>query len=823
MLDKRKIDNLRDLLVGVVPNPIDQVKQITMALVYKFMNDMDSFNENFAGKKIYFVNDYAKYAWHSLIDEKLSNLERFHLYAEAIQALELNSQIPEIFQHIFKGAFLSYRNPETLTLFLREINGFDYNADSEQLGDAFEYLLSILGSQKDAGQFRTPRHIIDFIVKIIKPTKHDTILDPACGTAGFLISAFQYIRDNEKLELSEFAKVFDNIYGYDITPDMVKIALINLYLHGDTDPHIYEYDTLSSEDRWGDKFSCILANPPFMTPKGGIKPHKKFRIDATKSEVLFVDYILEHLRISGRAGIIVPEGIIFQSGNAYKKLRKMLVDGENGDGNLIAVISLPSGVFKPYSGVKTSILVVDKQHAKPTDKILLVKINNDGFDLGDKRTPITANDLPKAIKVIEYYQMHGRLNDVDSYIVNNILLIEKSVLASNDYNLSFDRYKSNEEVQVSSYPMVKLGDVCDIFNGSTPLRSNNSYWNNGNIAWFTIDDLREQGGIIKHTKQFITELAYNETSVKLLPRKTVLLCCTASVGAVAFSDIELTTNQQFNGLVVNQDYVNKLTPEYLFHIAHTFKDKLIALSGTTSFNFISIKTLKNIAFPLPPLETQQKIVAEIEQFQKVIDGAKLVVDNYKPTININPEWQTAKLSDVCDVKSGGTPSRENPGYWNGTIPWFSSGELNNVYTTEPKEKITESGLSSSNASIFPKNSLLVGMYDTAAFKMSILNQDATFNQAICGIKPNNSISTYFLYLYFLQRKEEYLTQRVGVRQRNLSKGFIANLIIPVPQLEEQQKIVAELKHERTLVDNAKQLIDIMQDKINQIISQIWRN
>mgnify|MGYP000143139659 FL=1 len=454
------MNNLRDLLVGVVPNPIDQVKQITMALVYKFMNDMDSFNENFAGKKIYFINDYAKYAWHGLMDEKLSNLERFHLYAEAIQALELNSQIPEIFQHIFKGAFLSYRNPETLTLFLREINGFDYNADSEQLGDAFEYLLSILGSQKDAGQFRTPRHIIDFIVKIIKPTKHDTILDPACGTAGFLISTFQYIRDTEKLELSEFAKVFDNIYGYDITPDMVKIALINLYLHGDTDPHIYEYDTLSSEDRWGNKFSCILANPPFMTPKGGIKPHKKFRINAKKSEVLFVDYILEHLRINGRAGIIIPEGIIFQSSNAYKKLRKMLVDGENSDGNLIAVISLPRGVFRPYSGVKTSILVIDKQLAKTTDKLLLIKINNDGFDLGDKRTPIAANDLPNAINTIEYYQKHGKLDEDDSYIANNVLLIEKSALADNDYNLLFDRYKLDGSKQSSSYPLVSISELC---------------------------------------------------------------------------------------------------------------------------------------------------------------------------------------------------------------------------------------------------------------------------------------------------------------------------------------------------------------------------
>ena len=153
-----------------------------------------------------------------------------------------------------------------------------------------------------------------------------------------------------------------NFNGYDISPDMVRLALVNMYLHGFVAPQIFEYDTLTSEERWNDYADVILANPPFMSPKGGIRPHNRFSVKAKRSEVLFVDYMAEHLTPAGRAGIIVPEGIIFQSQNAYKQLRKMLVEDY-----LVAVVSLPAGVFNPYSGVKTSILILDRALAKRTD------------------------------------------------------------------------------------------------------------------------------------------------------------------------------------------------------------------------------------------------------------------------------------------------------------------------------------------------------------------------------------------------------------------------------------------------------------------------
>jgi type I restriction enzyme M protein len=408
MLDtetKRRIDNCRDMLVGKVPDPKSQVEQITIALIYKFMDDIDNKSVEFGGVRSFFTGEFEKFSWNKILSPQIGGFELITLYSEALDKLNTNPNIPQLFRDIFKNAFLPYRDPETLKSFLKEIDGFNYD-HSENLGDAYEYLLSVLGSQGAAGQFRTPRHIIDFIVEVIEPEKNESILDPACGTAGFIISAYKHILNNntktksgDLLTMSERKLLAENLIGYDISPDMVRISLVNMYLHGFNTPKIYEYDTLTSEARWNEYFDVIIANPPFMTPKGGIRPHKRFSIQANRSEVLFVDYIAEHLKPGGRAGIIVPEGIIFQSANAYKALRKML-----SDNYLWCVVSLPAGVFQPYSGVKTSILFLDRAMTKKNNDILFIKIENDGFDLGAQRRAIDKNDLPDALGFIKEYK-----------------------------------------------------------------------------------------------------------------------------------------------------------------------------------------------------------------------------------------------------------------------------------------------------------------------------------------------------------------------------------------------------------------------------------
>ena len=449
MLDadtKRRIDTARDILVGKVPDPKSQVEQITIALIYKFMDDIDAESEEWGGDREFFAGDFSRYGWSKLMRPGMGGHEMLNLYAEGITRMPENPGIPPLFRDIFNNAYLPYRDPETLRAFLKVIDEFSYD-HSERLGDAFEYLLSVLGSQGDAGQFRTPRHIIDFIVAVLDPKKDDVVLDPACGTAGFLISSYKHIvaantgeDDHNALTPDERARLADNFRGYDISPDMVRLSLVNMYLHGFAAPHIFEYDTLTSEDRWNEYADVILANPPFMSPKGGIRPHNRFSVRSKRSEVLFVDYMAEHLTPTGRAGIIVPEGIIFQSQNAYRQLRKILLENY-----LVAVVSLPAGVFNPYSGVKTSILILDKALAKKTDRIAFFKVESDGFDLGAQRRPIDANDLPQAYAELAEYLGHLRAGESveDFHCALGIVVEKRKVSEDGEYNLSGERYREN--------------------------------------------------------------------------------------------------------------------------------------------------------------------------------------------------------------------------------------------------------------------------------------------------------------------------------------------------------------------------------------------
>ena len=372
------------------------------------------------------------------MSQMVSSQERSNKYTEALEKFYAHPGLPQTFKDVFKNATVPFKEADILTMFLKEIDdGLSYE-DSEQLGDAYEYLLSVLGSQGDLGQFRTPRHIIDMMVEIVDPKKTDTILDPACGTAGFLISAYKHIiKENtdqtpgDLMNFDEKKEVLRHITGYDIEPSMVRIAEMNMFLHGATDPDIHEYDTLTDESKWEEKFNVILANPPFMTPKGGIKPHKRFGVSSNRAEVLFVDYIASHLRMNGKAGIIVPEGIVFQSAPAYRDLRKNLVES-----SLVAVISMPSGVFNPYAGVKTSILILDKKLAKEKENVLFIELNNDGFSLGAQRTPIMGSEIDE---IIEAYKSYEKGNDI---IFKNAILVDKSEILKDEISLTFNKYKS---------------------------------------------------------------------------------------------------------------------------------------------------------------------------------------------------------------------------------------------------------------------------------------------------------------------------------------------------------------------------------------------
>lgn len=629
---KRRIDDARDILVGKIPDPKSQVEQITIALIYKFMDDMDAESEELGGESKFFVGEYERYSWRKVFNTARGGHEILLDYREALQKMSVNPSLPSIFHTIFRQAYLPYNDPETLKSFLKTINWFKYD-HSENLGDAFEYLLSILGSQGDAGQFRTPRHIIDFMVDIVEPKTGETILDPACGTAGFLISAYKYIlkhnsssgrTNGDLLTPDQREQLSHNICGYDISPDMVRLSLVNMYLHRITEPKIVEYDTLTSDDKWNERFDVIFANPPFMSPKGGIKPHSLFSVQSKRSEALFVDYIAEHLTKTGRGAVIVPEGVIFKSDSAFVKLRRMLIEGNY----LYGVISLPQGVFNSYSTVKTSILLFDKVIAKLTDKILFAKVENDGFSLGTQRRPIEGSQLERVASAIKDFRNKIHRNEkCESDIV--VTLLEKcKIVDTTDCNLDESVYVRNIRIN-TNYKIVNLSDVAKITSGNSAPQDSKSF-NGGVYPFFRTSDV----AMLHMCSNLTTSRDYlNKDAIKnmtLFRKGTILF---PKSGASTFLNhramlgVEGYVSSHLAAIIPDTNQIEGL---YLYYLLTTVDAQ--DLTTNQSYPSLKLSQISSIKIPLPSIEEQQAIVAEIEAIENENNKLKQQIENNKAVI-----------------------------------------------------------------------------------------------------------------------------------------------------------------------------------------------
>jgi len=819
MLDtttKKNIDDCRDVLVGKVPDPKSQIEQITLALIYKFMDDMDKEAvEKFKGKAKFFSGEYAKYGWRKLFDPSLSGIDMLSLYSEALEKLNTNPNIPELFRNIFKNAYLPYRDPSTLKLFLKYINEFEYS-HSEKLGDAFEYLLSVMGSQGDAGQFRTPRHIIDFVTACVNPQKNETVLDPACGTAGFLLSAYKHIlnqntdiRQGDKLKPDDRKKLATNFVGYDISPDMVRLSLANMYLHGFATPLIHEYDTLSSEDRWQETFDVILANPPFMTPKGGIRPHKKFGVQANKAEVLFTDYIAEHLNTNGRAGIVVPNGIVATSQTAYKQLRKMLVQD-----SLLAVISLPAGVFQPYSGVKTSILILDKKLAKKSQHILFLKIENDGFDLGAQRREIDKNDLPLALQTLENYKKCLSNDEAFDELPSLATLVEKEIILGNkDFVLSAERYFETAKSQ-TEFELVKLGEIGKICMCKRIFKEQTT--DKGGVPFYKI------GTFGKEPDAFISQEIFNEYKSKFAyPKKgDVLISTSGTIGRVVVFDGKPAYFQDSNIVWIANDET-KVSNEFLKIIYNQIKWR--PTEGVTIARLYNT-LIEETEIPLPPLDIQQQIVAEIEGYQKIIDGAKQIVNHYKPSISINPDWEMVELGTLAKLIGGSTPSKENPSYWeNGNVDWITCSDFSDspMYIENSIRKITEKAVKENSTSILPKDTLVL-VTRVSLGKMSFVKKPTALNQDLTGlIFDEIKISKRYAYFFLLSIAAKIENDGHGATVKGVTRDYVKDIKVPLPTLVEQAEIIQRIEEEQVLVTGNKKLIALFEQKIKNKMNEVW--
>nr|HPG00606.1 N-6 DNA methylase [Kiritimatiellia bacterium] len=615
----------------------------------------------------------------------------------------------------------------------------------------------------------------------------------ACGTAGFLISAYKHIlKANDALSPDERAQLMANFRGYDIAPDMVRLSRVNLYLHGCPQPVIHEYDTLTSEERWDERCDVIMANPPFMTPKGGIRPHNRFSIKAKRSEVLFVDYIAAHLNPGGRAGVIVPEGIIFQSQNAYKALRKMLVENY-----LWAVVSLPAGVFNPYSGVKTSILFLDRNMAKRTDNVLFVKIENDGFDLGAQRRPIEGSQLAEALAILNGHKKAQEAQESKLALT----VARKRLLESPDFNLSGDRYRVTAPRHSGKWPVVKLGEV--VRTVTPPKKIQKSEFGSSG-AYPIIDQSQEEIAGWTDDKQAV-----------VAPRKPVVIFGDHTC-AVKYSDHAFA--QGADGIKILETDT-RLLPRFLFFWLRTFP---VETEGYKRH----FAALLRVELPLPPLDEQERIVAELEGYRKVIEGARQILASYKPTIRIDPAWPVVKLGEVSAFRNGLNYSKESKGTGLKVIG-VSTFQDHLVAPIADLEEVNPEGIANDDDMLADGDLVFVrsnGNKDLVGRCLLVETGGARVSYSAFTIRLRFSIPKALPLFYAILFRSDVYRRRLsgrGANISNLSQDILRDLEIPLPPLGIQRQIVGGVEAERKLVEANRELITRMETKIKAKLAEVW--
>ena len=456
---KNKIDKIWEIFwTGGITNPLDVIEQFTYLLFIKQLDDVETTKENEANflgfeYESMFPGDCQKYRW-----SKFKNLGS----ADEMYDLVLNGVFPFIknLHQDGESAYSKYMGDAifkipTAAMLSKIVDGIDNlgigdekDTDTDSKGDLYEYLLSKVATAGTNGQFRTPRHIIKMMVELVQPNPDDVIIDPAMGSAGFLIEAQEYLRKyhEESFYDEAFKEHFANhmFYGNDMDRTMLRIGAMNMLLHGVDNPNISYRDSLSEQNKDVEKYSLVLANPPF---KGSLDAESVsgdlLKVCKTKkTELLFLTLFLRILKVGGRCACIVPDGVLFGSSSAHKSIRKEIVDNNK----LQAVISMPSGVFKPYAGVSTAILIFTKTNHGGTDDVWFYDMTADGFSLDDKRTSVQENDIPDIIE-----RFSNLDNEKERKRTDKSFFVPKQEIVDNDYDLSINKYKKIEYKPVE-YP-----------------------------------------------------------------------------------------------------------------------------------------------------------------------------------------------------------------------------------------------------------------------------------------------------------------------------------------------------------------------------------
>lgn len=464
---KNKVDSIWDTIwTGGITSPITVLEQITYLMFMKLLDDNQlkaEANANLLGvslKNKVFQDGICVISENPRVETEYKNLRWnvFHNFEPGEMLTNIQTYVFPFIKTIGEGKDTAFSRYMRDTVFLIPtakvlakvvdgIDDMDMN-NKDIMGDVYEYLLGKIAAAGENGQFRTPRHIINMMVELMQPTLKDSILDPAMGSAGFLLSSAAYICEHQKKELmkNENMRYFKSglFSGFDTDQSMLRIGAMNMMLHGVEDPHITYLDSLSGENHEREQYSLIMANPPFTGSvfQEEISKDLLALCKTRKTELLFVALFTKMLKVGGRCACIVPDGVLFGSSKAHKAIRQELVENHQ----LHAVISMPSGVFRPYAGVSTAILIFTKTNAGGTEDVWFYDMKADGYSLDDKRSEIRNNDIPDIIA-----RFHNREAEVDRARTEQSFFVPKQEIVDNGYDLSINRYKQVEYVAVE-YP-----------------------------------------------------------------------------------------------------------------------------------------------------------------------------------------------------------------------------------------------------------------------------------------------------------------------------------------------------------------------------------
>lgn len=670
--------------------------------------------------------------------------------------------------------------------------------DSDVKGDAFEYFLKASTATKnDLGEYFTPRHIVKTMVRLVNPQIGEKVYDPFCGTGGFLIESFRHIYNNMPRNKETEKMLRENtIFGNEIT-STARITKMNMILAGDGHSGIHMQDSLANPVEG--KYDVVLANMPYsQTTKHG----SLYDLPSTNGDSICVQHCMKAISSAsenGRMAIVVPEGFLFRKELA--KTREYLL--ENSE--LQSIISLPQGVFLPYTSVKTNIIYatkINQKIAKSQKKknYWYFDVKSDGYSLDNHRRKL---DTPSDLQKYEEFRKFDSEQEEEMFNVGfNSIPLEK--VAENRYILLGNRYKARKSVN-TKYGTVQLNQILDYEQPTKYIVHSTEYNDKFPIPvltagkTFLLGYTDESDGIYQATKENPVIIFDDFTTATKL--------------------VDFPFKVKSSAMKILKTQRKDINIRYVYYAMNGIK-----------FNSITHKRywldeFSKLHIPLPSLQVQNRIVEELDSYQQIIDGAKKIVDNYKPKVCIKPEWKNVKIGDLCELATGSTPStKDRENYDNGTIKWLVSGDIHQGIIEDCEGRVTEKGVIAAKLKTHKINSVLIALNGQGKTRgtVALLKTEATCNQSLVSMYPkNDKILSEYLY-YVLKNMYQEIRDITGDKHRSgLNMPIIRNIEIPLPSIEEQKEIVAKIEAERALIEPNKQIIEIFTKKIQDRINEIF--